>query len=202
MVLVVMLIVHQSSESSESFALSHQAVGSDSTLFVDSIHGFVAWVAWNLNLIVLDDVLLDDCVASAKSCSLLNGSCIEVSLGDETIVSWNVSRRLSGSNSELVVLVALGVSFRWQLVARVVTVCADRLLELCLEVAALGGVCLSVVGPKGSFGHSHGVSHLRFICHLGVCLPVSSSTNGLVSSLLEHSLSALWVPRSTSCVSK
>ena len=153
-------------------------------------------------MIVLDDVLLDDCVASAKSCSLLNGRCIEVSLGDETIVPWNMRRGLSRTNCELVVLVALSVSICWKLVARVVTICADRLLELCLEVAALGRVCLSVVGPKRSFRHSHGVRHLRFICHLGVCLPVSSSTNSLVSGLLEHSLGALWVSLSTSCVCK
>ena len=102
-------------------------------------------------MIVLDHVLLDDSVTTAHRGGLLDGRSVEVSLGDESIVAGNMRGGLGRAHGELMVLIALRFAIRWQLVARVVTVRAKRLLELSLEVATLGGVSLSVIRPKRSF---------------------------------------------------
>ena len=77
------------------------------------------------------------------------------------------------------VLVSLELSITGQFRTRVVTVSADRLLALSLEIAALGGVGLARVRPNGSLGDGHWLRHLCFICLLGVRLPVLSCVSEL-----------------------
>ena len=73
-------------------------------------------------MVVLDDVLLDDSLSRAKSACLIDGLRVEVCLGDETIVAWNMGRGLRCTNSQFVVLVALLFALAGQLVARVMAV--------------------------------------------------------------------------------
>ena len=108
--------------SAEALACSVQAVGSDVTLLVLGIHRLVALVSRNLHLVVLDDVLLDDSLSRAKSACLIDGLRVEVRLGDETIVAWNMGRGLRCTNSQFVVLVALLFALAGQLIARVMAV--------------------------------------------------------------------------------
>lgn len=51
------------------------------------------------------------------------------------------------------VLVSLELGIMGQFGPRVVPVSANRLLELSLEIAALGGVGLARVGPEGALRH-------------------------------------------------
>ena len=158
--------------NSEGFTICVKTVGSESSPFIYSIHWFCTGVAWHFDLVVLNDVLLDNGVSIAEGRSLCNGIVVEVSLGDETIVAWDVSCSFCGSHGELVVLVALRLSIRGKLDARVVTVGADGSLELGLIVAALGRVSLTVITPDWAGRNRYRGCHLRFICHLFVGLPV------------------------------
>ena len=68
---------------------------------------------------------------------MCNGSIVEVSLRDESIVAWDVSSGLGRADSQLMMLVGLALRLTGKLGTRVVTMSANRLLELGLEVAAL-----------------------------------------------------------------
>ena len=153
-------------------AVCVEAVGPERSSLIHSTHRFVSRVPWHFNLIVLNDVLLDNGVSIAEGRSLCNGIFVEVSLGDETIVAWDVSCSFCGSHGELVVLVALRLSFSGKLDARVVTVGTDGSLELGLIVAALRRVGLTVITPDWAGRNRYRGCHLRFICHLFVGLPV------------------------------
>ena len=131
--------------SAEALASSLQAVGSDVAFLVEGGHRLVALVTWHLHLVVLDNVLLDDGLSCAKSARLTDCMRVEICLGDETIVTWNVRRSLRCTDSKLVMLIALRLAIGRQLIARVMTVRAERHLELSLEVATLRCVRLARV---------------------------------------------------------
>jgi len=131
--------------STEALSSSVEAVGSDVTLLVQSVHRLVTLVSRHLHLVVLNDVLLDDGLTSAESASLLDSLRVEIGLGDEAIVAGDVRRRLRRAHSQLVVLVALNLAIQWQLIAWLVAMSTKRLLELSLEVATLGSVSLTRV---------------------------------------------------------
>ena len=107
------------SRSAEALATGVQAVGSDVSLLVLGIHRLVALVSRNLHLVVLNDVLLDDSLSRAKCARLIDCLRVEVCLGDETIVAWNMSRCLRGTNSQLMVLISLLFALLRQFIARV-----------------------------------------------------------------------------------
>ena len=136
--------------SVESLAGGVEAAGPDRALLVHSVHWLVARVARKLHLVVLNHVLLDDGLAGVEVGRLLDSGWVEVGLGDESVIAWDVRRGLGGSHGELVVLVALHGGVCRQFVARVVAVRPNRLLKLGLEVAALGGVGLARVAPDRS----------------------------------------------------
>ena len=108
----------------------------------------MALIPRHFNLVVLNEVLLDDGLASAKSAGLLDGSRVEVSLGDEAIVAGDVRGGFRGANRELVVFICLFTAISRQFVARLVPVGAKGHLELSLEVATLRRVCLAWVRPE------------------------------------------------------
>ena len=97
--------------SSELLAGCVKTVRSDAASLINCIHWLVTLVAWNLHLVVLDNVLLDDGLTSAKSGRLSEGVIIELSLWNEAIVTWDVSRGFRCSNSELMVLISCHLSF-------------------------------------------------------------------------------------------
>lgn len=136
-------------------------------------------VAWHFDTVVLNHILLDDGVADSKSRGLRDSLCVEVGLGDESIVAWDVGSGLRSSHGQLVVLVRLVLGITGQFVARVVPISTHRFLELSLEVASLRGVCLARVRPYGSLRHGDGLRHLLFIRHLRVSLPVLRSVADL-----------------------
>ena len=68
---------------------------------------FVTSVAWNLNLVVLNHVLLNDGLTGTEGASLSNGLWVEINLRNETIVAWDVRCRLCGSHRQFVMLVTL-----------------------------------------------------------------------------------------------
>ena len=105
-------------------------------------------VSWHLYLVVLDDVLLDNGVSGTKRRSLLNSTAVEVSFRNESVVAWDVGRSLRRSNGKLMMLVSLRLCITIQFSPWVVAVRANRLLELCDEIATLARVCLAVVTPQ------------------------------------------------------
>ena len=114
-----------------------QTVGSDGSFLVGAAHRLVALVPWHLHRIVLNNVLLNNGITIAQSRGLGNGACVEVRLGDEAIVAWNVSRCLGRAHSQLVMLIGLALGLAREFGTRVVAMSANRLLELGLEVATL-----------------------------------------------------------------
>ena len=72
-----------------------QAVGSRLASVVHCANVLVARIAWNLNLIVLHDVLLDDCLPLLLAFTLPNSTWVDVSLGEEAAVAREVIRHFS-----------------------------------------------------------------------------------------------------------
>ena len=65
----------------------------------------MALVAWQLHLVVLDNVLLDDGLSCAKLTCLTNCLRIVICSWDEAVIAWNMGGCLSGSCSQFVILV-------------------------------------------------------------------------------------------------
>ena len=131
--------------SAETFSVRVEALGPDRSFLIDAISRLVAGITRHLDGVVLNHVLLDDSFTCVESASLINCSCIEVCLGDEAIVAWDMRSCLGSTHGQLVMLVTLCLRLNRQFVSWVMAVDTDRFLELCLEVATLGSVCLTWV---------------------------------------------------------
>ena len=94
-------------DSSEALSIYIQAVGPDHASLVSAICRLVARVPRNLHRIVLNHVLLDNGVTGAQGGGLLDGTRIEVGLGDEAVVAWDVCSRLCRAHCQFVMLVPL-----------------------------------------------------------------------------------------------
>ena len=77
----------------------------------------MALVAWQLHLVVLDNVLLDDGLSRAKLTSLTNCLRIVICSWDEAVIAWNMGGCLSGSCSQLVILVESLCGICWELIS-------------------------------------------------------------------------------------
>ena len=97
----------------------------------------MARVSRQFDLIVFNNVLFDDCVSVASKLRLLNCQWIEVGLGNESIVAWNVGRCFGCAHSQLVVLIGVSVIFLSQFVRRLASVSSKRLRVFSVEVASL-----------------------------------------------------------------
>ena len=74
----------------------------------------MASIAGDSYVLVLYDILFDDshsCLFSSSLCVCKN---ISVCGWDEAVVAWNVLGHLSGTNSQLILLVALRLRVKWQ----------------------------------------------------------------------------------------
>ena len=161
----------------------------------------MALVAWDLHLVVLNHVLLNDSLACAQSRCLSSGQIVEASLGDETIVAWDMRGRLGSSYGQFVMLITLRLSLSWKLCSWIVAIDSNRLLKLCLEVASLGGVGLSWVAPDGSLGDGDVRCHLLFVCLLGISFPVLRCVSqASFAGFGKHLTSLVWVVAGTACV--
>ena len=87
----------------EALSLCLKAVGTAHTLVVDSRHGLVSRVTWQLNLIVFNNILFHNRVSalSAFQFRLSNCHIVKVGFRNETVVSRNVSSHLGGTHSEV-----------------------------------------------------------------------------------------------------
>lgn len=176
--------------SREALTIGVEALWSDCTVLIDTIGGFVTSITWNLDRVILNHILLDDCLAGAKRARLVNCMRIEVSLGDESIVAGNVRCRLGRAHRQLMMLVACSGRISGKFIAWVVTVNAYRFLELSLVVASLGGVGLAWVRPDGALRNRDRCSHLRIIGVEVVRLPMFCGVTRVENfSLLHHLLS-------------
>lgn len=129
-----------------------ETVGSGDTAIVDSAHRLVALVAWQLHLVIFDDILLNDRVAVlALELRLGQSMLIEVALGDETIVAGDVSGHLGGAHGQVVGRVALLSRVRGKLVTGVASVWTIRQVVFSGEVRTAGSVGLTGQAPhRGS----------------------------------------------------
>lgn len=59
----------------------------------------MARVAWHLDTVVLNHVLLDNCVASSERGRLSDSLRVKVSLRDESVIAWDMRRGLRGAHS-------------------------------------------------------------------------------------------------------
>ena len=78
------------SNSLNSLSLCAEAAWSDGASVINHAHWFVSWVAWELNLIVFNDVLLDDGLSGFLTHWLFDDLCVEVHLRNEAVVAWNM----------------------------------------------------------------------------------------------------------------
>ena len=190
---------------SELLAHCVQTIRSDSSFLVGAAHGLVTLVAWHLHLIVLNNVLLNNGITIAQSWGLSDGARVEVGLRNETIVAWDVSGGLGRTDRQLVMLIGLALCFTGEFGTRVVAMCANRLLELCLEVAALWSVCLARITPDGALRNGYRCSHLLFVRHLWVWLPVlgcATEAHLVLTGSLQHSTVLVSIVFGFTCVSK
>ena len=130
--------------------MSVEAVWSACALVVNRVHWLVASVAWQFNLVVLDDVLLNDGSSVATKLRLLHSFWVEVSLGNKSIVTWNVCCGLGCSHGQLVMLISKSLCIIRQFVSWVLSIGAEGLGVLSVEVTSLGGVSLAVDAPLWS----------------------------------------------------
>ena len=71
----------------------------DDSLLIDSVCRLVTSIPRHLDRIVLNHVLLDDGLTRAQSRRLTDSRRIEVGLGDEAIVAWDMRRGLGRTHS-------------------------------------------------------------------------------------------------------
>ena len=68
----------------------------------------MATVARNSNIVILYDILLDDCLSDVASSALAKGKLVYICLGKETVVSWDMRSDLGCANCQLMDLVRVG----------------------------------------------------------------------------------------------
>ena len=138
--------------SSECLSFGVETIWSWCSPLIDSIHWFVTLIAWYLHLIILNNVLFDDGLSCAECACLCYSLWVEVCLGDEAVISWNVRGSLGGSCCQLMILIQ-GLCGIWsKLISWVVPISSQRLLILSVEVASLRWISLSWIRPERSLG--------------------------------------------------
>jgi len=78
----------------ESFSFGRDASWSEATSVVDDTCWFVALISWKSDALVLNDVLLNNGVSNLITFRLLDGIAVDVNVGYETIVPWNMMGNL------------------------------------------------------------------------------------------------------------
>ena len=99
--------------SAELLSSGCKTVWSDASLLVASVHWLVALVAWQFDLIVLDDVLLDDGLSCAELSCLAYCLWVVICSWDEAVIAWDVGGCFCGSCSQLVILVVILGGIAW-----------------------------------------------------------------------------------------
>ena len=82
-----------------------KATGSDLTSVIEGAHWLVAAVSRDPSVLVLNDILLNDCLSCLLSETLSECPLVDVSLGQVSIVSRYMLGSLGGTNSQFMYLV-------------------------------------------------------------------------------------------------
>ena len=123
--------------SLECLSSGVEAIWSWSSSLIDSIHWFVTLIAWYLDLVVLNNVLFDDGLSRSELTCLCNSLWIEISLGDEAVISWNVGGGLRSSCCKLVIFIHGLGGICSKFISWVMSKGSQGLLILSVEVASL-----------------------------------------------------------------
>lgn len=93
----------------EGLALRVQAVGAGNAAVVNCGHGFVALVAGQLNLVILNNILLHNRVTALAvlEFGLTTGVLVEVAARDVPVVARDVGGHLGGAHCQVVNVVRL-----------------------------------------------------------------------------------------------
>ena len=134
--------------SVERLALSAQACGSNGSPIVDNTNRLMALVTWQLDTVVLDNVLLDDCVTCIRSLRLVNCLLVHVDLRDEAVVAWDVVCHLSRANREVIDFVHLLCGLGWKNVSRIMSILSERFAKFCHVPSSRRAVGLTIDGPE------------------------------------------------------
>ena len=114
----------------------------------------MAAVAWDFGVLVFNDVLLDEGGPCVHALALLDGVVVDLSVWQESTVTWDVPRHFLGSDRKFIFFVAGHARrFVWQQVSGVVPKGSESLVELSIVAASRGAVGLSVCAPLWSLRH-------------------------------------------------
>lgn len=128
--------------------MSGQTIWSNRAAVIDCAHGHVAAVSWQFDRVVLNDILLDNGVATRTlQLGLLERLVVEVALRNVAIVARNVRSNLGRANGQFMSLIGHLSSVVRQLVSRVCAKFAKALMILCVEEGALTDVCFAGKTP-------------------------------------------------------
>jgi len=121
--------------SFECLTLGAETARSIGSPIVDNTHRLVSLVARQLNLIVLNNILLDDCHSRLLALRLVDHSAVEVNSWNEAIVARNMLGNLSGAYAQLINFIFLLGGFVAHNVSWVMALISEGVGELG-EVAA------------------------------------------------------------------
>lgn len=145
--------------SVEGFAIGAETARSIGSPIVDDTHRLVSLVARQLNLIVLNNILLNDCHSRLLALRLVDHGAVEVNCWNEAIVTWNMLGHFSGAHAQLVCFILSLGSIKAQDVTWVVSLLSEGVGELGEVSAACGSVRLPINRPEWSarFDFIHGI---------------------------------------------
>ena len=169
---------------SEPFSNSAEAWWPDSALIIYWVHWLVAWVAWQFDLIVLNDVLFDDSFSVSSELRLTNCRWIEISLGNESIVAWNMCGCLRRSHCQFMMLIVCSFNIWVQFVSWILPICAHGLCVFSVEVASLRAVGLAIDTPFRPCGLGAVLTELVVIDRMVVRFPMARCIAEVLASLL------------------
>ena len=95
-------------------------------------------ISWQLNFVVLDDILLDNCVSGfILQFRLFNCFRVEIALRDVTIVAWDMTCHFSSAHSEFVNFISQFCCIMRKFAARVVSLLAETAMIFSLKECSL-----------------------------------------------------------------
>ena len=145
----------------------------------------MARVAWQFDLVVFDDVLLDNRVSVSSELRLGNSVWIEVSFWNESVVARNMRGRFRRSHGQLVMLIVCSLCISTQFVSWVVAIRSHRFVVFSVEIAYLGTVRLTIDAPFWPLRFGHVVTELIVICRMVVRFPVACRVAEILSGFLQ-----------------
>ena len=107
----------------------------------------MAFVPWDLHRVVFNDVLLDYGSSGIVAAALFESVGVEISLGNESVVTGDVVCNLGCTHGEFVLLILHLVAILVELLTWVGSISSERNSVLRLEIAPLARVSFSGEAP-------------------------------------------------------